>query len=207
MQSLSDYFLSFNYFLHVFTIFLLIGSVFAFLVGVGILLQSHVVFRMIDFTNQYVSTRQAIKPAEIQRNVEPVLYRQRKLLGVVVALGASVALVVLLTSPIEHRMAMLIAEGVAPTILDQWLASSVRWILVVGNLGCLVVGVLLFFQPARLAQLEEVVNRWYSVRKRTSILEKMYLGVDNWVIKHPTISGSFIVFLSLNVAVAMYTHL
>jgi hypothetical protein len=206
MQTLSDYFLSFNYFLHVFTILLLIGSVFAFLVGVGVLLQSHVVFRLIDFSNQYVSTRQAIKPAEIQRNVEPFLYGQRKLLGSLVILGAIVALFLLLSSTIENRMLLLVAGNVV-TLSDVWLASSIKWILVVGNVSCLLVGLLLYFQPAKLAQIEVVVNRWYSVRKHTSVLEKMYLGVDNWVIKHPTISGSFIVFLSLNVAVVMFTHL
>jgi len=207
MNTLTAYFLSFNYFLHVFTIFLLIGSVFALLVGVGILLQSHVVFRLIDFTNQYVSTRQVIKPAEIQRNIEPALYSQRKLLGTAVVLGALAALFLLLASSMESRLLLLLAGKGTVSVGKVWIASSIKWLLVVGNVVCLLVGLMLHSRPEELAKIEAVVNQWYSVRKRTSAMEKMYMGVDNWVIKHPAISGSFIVFLSLNVAVVMYTHL
>lgn len=197
---------NFNYFLHAFTLFLLIGSLFALFIGIGILLQSHLIFRFIAFANQRFSTRVAIKSVEVQRNIEAVLYSQRKVLGTLVIIGAVIALVLLLNPLTEAKVLMLISGG-SPTIGQILVASSVKWLLVTGNAICLGVGIMLHFYPERLAKIEAVVNQWVSVRKHTAIMEKMYMGVDSWIIKHPLISGIFIIFLSLNIAVSMYTHL
>jgi len=206
MNTLSAYFLSFPFLLHAFIIFLLIGSVFSLVVGIGILLRNPAVFRLIDYANRYVSTRRGIKAAEIPRNVEPALYRQRKLLGTVIILGALIALVLLLNDTMERRLLLLIG-GASPNMKELWIASSVKWLLVAGNAACLTVGMMLHFHPDALAKIEAVVNQWHSMRQRTSAMEKMYMEVDNWVIQHPVMSGSFIIFLSLNIAVVMYTHL
>ena len=70
-----------------------------------------------------------------------------------------------------------------------WVVESVRWVLIVGNLAAIVVGILLAFYPQRLAALESGGARWYSERYVVKGRDEMNLTFDRWVTESPRASG------------------
>ena len=67
--------------------------------------------------------------------------------------------------------------------------------------------VLLIFAPRYFLKAETVVDKWYSLRKRSYPLEKMHTQLDDWVSANPTVSGVILMVMSLGLGIALYAQM
>ncbi|MGH8703908.1 MAG: hypothetical protein ACREUO_00660, partial [Burkholderiales bacterium] len=65
-------------------IFLLLGGTFALVLGVGLLLRADWCMRLNEAMSRWISTREALRPLEVPRDTQRVLYRHHRVLGLLV---------------------------------------------------------------------------------------------------------------------------
>jgi hypothetical protein len=177
-----------------FFIFLIVGSVFAFIIGLGLILRSAGLFRFFGVMNRWVPTRKAMRPVEIPRNVEEALHRRP--LGAVFIVAAGLSLIVLIRGFDIGAIVSAFARGPSPMVIEI-AARAVKWILLAGDVFAIIVGIALFATPQPLAALEARVNQWYSVRKYDRNIDRVHMGVDGWAQTYPRAIGWSFVILSV----------
>ncbi len=181
-------------------IFLALGAVFALAFGLLLLLRSETAFRISAGVNRWVSTRSAIRPLEEHRSISRPLYRMHRLVGVLICGGALLSLVVLGMPSGEAAIVKSLA-GIGPPRMAAWLAESLRAILLVGNFGALLFGLVFIVRPSALKSLEAWADRRISARKSTKPLEEIHLPADRFARAHPQLLGVLVILGSLYVIV------
>jgi len=78
-----------------------------------------------------------------------------------------------------------------------WVVDGARWVLVVGNLAGVVLGLLLALSPSTVVKLEARGSHWYSERQMTKGANSPNLGLDSWVAAHSGLAGGGIVVFAL----------
>jgi hypothetical protein len=183
---------------------LLVGSLSSTLLGCALVFRTA---RAIDFThrmNRWVSTRRALKEAELPRHGGTPGASRKPWFGLFLLVGGAFVLYFLaFRTEIPHAAAVLGVD------LKRWFLAGIalqtaRWFLVAGSLLAVCVGVLLLAFPKTLTAFEERMNRWYSTRR---ILppegESMRYPLDMLVEAYPHAAGWTIAAASLLVAAAM----
>src|SRR3989338_1121291 len=191
----------FLYYVFVFFIFF---SAFSFIVGVGLAVRNATMLQFFDFMNKWVSTRKAIKPLDTPHFVEPLLLRQPKRLGIGIILGAAASIFLLMRVDADAILPLFF--GPFPYSTARILANFTESFLLVGNGVCLAVGLLVLFFPRLLSRIEAYTDKWYTLRKQTRPLHQMHLGIDRWVLAHPTVSGVTMSILSSGLGLLMYAR-
>ena len=181
-------------------VFLLLGSVFALAAGLLLLFNSERAFRIGDRMNRWISTRAALRPLEEPRTISRPLYRMHRLFGTLICAGALYALVVLGTHQGEIAISNTLS-GIGPRRLASWLSESLRIVLLVGNLGALLFGLVFIVRPSALKGLEAWADRRISGRKASKPLEEVHLATDQFARTHPRLTGAVIALGSLYVMV------
>jgi len=179
-------------------IFLALGAVFAFVFGLLLVFRSETAFRIGERVNRWVSTRAAIRPLEEHHSISRPLYRMHRVVGVLICAGAIYSLVVLGLPSGEAAIAKSLA-GIGPPRMSEWLAESLRAILLTGNLGALLFGLVFIVRPSALKSLESWADRRISARKSTKPLEEVHLSPDRFARAHPRLVGVLVVLGSLYV--------
>lgn len=177
-----------------------VGGVVGFVVGGCLIFCSEKTLRAFNSLNRWVSMRSASKPLEIPRDTRPAVQKYRKWLAVFFIAGAVFSIYFLATK-FDARAAMAgfnLHTLRAP--IGAWIIDSVRWILIVGNLAAIAVGVMLGFFPATLAAIETSGSRWFSERRFAKGSDDMNLSLDKWVAAFPRTTG---VIFSLTTLVLM----
>lgn len=192
-------------FLYYVFVFFILFSVFSFIVGIGLAARNATMLRLIDFMNKWVSTRKALKPLDTPHFVEPMLFRQPKLLGIGIILGAAASIFLLMRVDSDAYLPLFF--GPFPYLTATILANFTESLLLVGNGVCLAVGLLVLFFPRLLSSLEAYTDKWYTLRKQTRPLNQMHLGIDHWVLAHPTVSGVTMSVLSSGLGLLMYARI
>ncbi len=181
-------------------IFLALGAVFALAAGLLLLFNSQAAFRISDRMNRWVSTRALIRPLEEYRNVSRPLYRLHRLVGVLICAGALYSLIVLGLPSGEAAITKSLS-GIGPPRMSAWLSESLRIILLLGNFGALLFGLVFIVRPSALKSLEAWADRRISARKSTKPLEEMHLSADKFARAHPRLVGILVILGSLYVIV------
>jgi hypothetical protein len=184
-------------------LFFLIASVFSFLVGIGLALRSRRALRLFDALNRWISVRKMIKPLTMQHEVEPTLMKQPVWLGTAILIGAATALYLL--QGVDLRPALLLFDGSLTPIEMGGVADNLKTFLLIGNALCLLVGIAILFFPRTLTVVERYTDHWYTVRRKTRVLDMMHMEVDGWVLKHPTSVGITMSLLSASLGMMMYS--
>ena len=186
-------------------IFFIIASVFSFFVGVGLATRNPTVLRFFTFMNTELSTRRAMKPLTMPHYVEPTLLKHPKILGLAIIFGAITSIVLL------NEMDFIVFRPVYSDMFNidtsEILADYTRRFLLIGNMICVLVGLLVLFFPHLLTSVEGYTDKWYTLRKKTRPLYMPHLEVDKWVLAHPTVSGITLSIMSLGLCVSMYARL
>lgn len=196
---------SYPVFLYLTFLFFLMGSVFSFLVGIALALRSERAFRFFELMNRWVSVRRMMRPLSVPHNVEPVLLRRRFLLGAVIVVGAAIS--IMLLKDANLRPTLTLFDGSLTLAEMIGVAENLKGFLVVGNMVCLLVGLLILFFPRTLSTVEKYTDRLYSLRKKTLPLGTMHMEVDCWVLKHPTSAGLTLSLLSLSAGMLMFNYM
>ena len=181
-------------------VFLLVGAVFALIAGLLLVFRSETAFRISERMNRWVSTRAAIRPLEEHRSISRPLYRMHRLVGALICAGALYSLVVL-GMPTGESAIIKSLSGLGPARFAAWLGESLRWILLTGNLGALLFGIVFIVRPSALKSLEAWADRRISARRSTKPLEVAHLTADRFVRAHPRFTGWVIIAGSLFVLV------
>lgn len=185
-------------------LFFLITSILVFIMGVGLALRSSSMLRLFDLMNRWISVGTVIKQHQVPHFVEPVLIKRPILLGVFVVAGAAASVLTLRTFSSEVFLPLFL--GHVPHASAVILAACTKWLLVIGNSLCVLVGLLMLLSPSVLSRLETVADTWYSVRKDSS-LQVHNTGVDQWVLANPTVSGVALIVMSLGLATSVLARL
>jgi len=181
-------------------IVLLVGALFALLAGLLLVFRSEAAFRISERMNRWVSTRAAIRPLEEHRSISRPLYRMHRLVGALICAGALYSLIVL-GMPSGESAIVKSLGGLGPARFAEWLGESLRWILLAGNFGALLFGIVFIMRPSALKSLEAWADRRISARRRTKPIEEAHLTADRFVRAHPRFTGMVVIAGSLYVLV------
>jgi hypothetical protein len=188
-------------------IFLFLGSVFAIVVGAGLILRGEAMLRLFGNLNRWVSTQEALKTVDQQHDIEQTMHRQRRLLGAVFLALAAPSFIVLVAKYDVAVLASVFARRFPP-IAVELAAEILKWILVTGDILGIVVGATLILFPDVLAKVEARMNRWYSTRADGNDADLMHLTLDKWAEAHPRAAGWIVIvlaaFVVLNLGVVLF---
>ena len=171
-------------------IVLLAGAALAVLLGVLLLIDSPRVLRWNASLSRWVSTREAMRPLDEPRDIKRFVYRNHRILGVMVIAGALYTLDVL-TFGFHTGALARIFRGLANQSLLGMLLDTLRFFLIFANLLAVLAGLALAFRPSLLKGVEAWADRSYSARSDPRMDEMRFLP-DRWVGAHPKIAGALI---------------
>jgi len=181
-------------------VFLLIGAIFALVAGLVLIFRSEIAIRAGERVNRWVSTRAALRPLEEHHSIARPLYRMHRLVGILICVGALYSLVVLGSPQGDIPIAKMLSS-MAPKGLAVFASESLRIILLVGNFGALLFGLVFAVRPSALKGLEAWTDRQISGRKASKPLEQVHLSTDTFVRAHPRLVGVLVTAGSLYVMV------
>lgn len=181
-------------------VFLFAGSLLGLALGLGLLLRSSATLPFIRLMNQWVSTRQALRPLEAPVQLARAAAGARWFGAVLVAVGAYAA-AILISSFDVHRVATLFKVDARYSLGGLGL-DVLKWFLVLGSLTAVFTGIMLLFFPSAWRSVEDRANRWYSTRNLEAAGDTVYLSLDRIVEAFPRASGAVILFMSLIAVIA-----
>jgi hypothetical protein len=184
------------------SIVLLVGAALGLIAGILLIFDSQRAFRIGDRMNSWVSTRTALRPLEEQRSISRPLYRMHRLVGFLICAGALYSLVVL-GSTYGEAAILKSLSGLGPMRFSSWVSESLRLILLTGNVGALIFGLVFVVRPSALRSLETWANKQFSGRKPTKQIERMHLHADQFTRAHPRIVGGLVILGSVYVLMTL----
>jgi len=180
---------------------LFLGSLFSLVFGVSLFLGNRWVFWLNERMKRWVSTREAMRPLDVPRSIETHLYRWHGWIGLLLAIGAGFVLYFAFFNYNLRAVTQLFQ--VRTSIWVESLLPVAWWIITVGAVAGLIVGILLAARPGLLRAADAWANRSYSGRRATKPLEIMNFAPDRWIVSSPKLWGGIIVAGSLYVAVVL----
>ena len=185
-------------------VFLLIGSLASITFGWVLIFRTAQALSFMRGMNRWVSTRRALKELEVPRHVEEPRKAGKLWLGLFLIAGGGFALYALLIRIEIPRAAVVLGVNIQRWFIVGVALQTVKWLLVVGSLLAVAVGILMLFFPRMLAAFEAGMNRWYSTRNLVPTGgESMKFPLELLVEAYPSAAGWIIAAASLVVAVAM----
>ena len=178
-------------------VFFLVAGLALLTVGVSLVANSSATLRFFAGMNRWVSTRRAFKPVEIPRDTRHVVQKYRMWLAGLFMAGGAYAIYGLTAWFDPGAVIWIYRLDFFKPAFASWVVDSARWVLLLGNLVAIVVGIMLAFFPERLNSLESAGSRWYSERNVAKGRERMNLTLDSWVAESPRASGCIIAFFAL----------
>jgi hypothetical protein len=174
----------------------LAGGLALFAVGLGLVLNSPATLRFFAVMNRWVYLRRVLQPAAAPGVPRPG-HSYRLWLAAIFVAGGAFAIFGLVTRFDVRAVSVVFGLEVFRPVFATWLVESARWVLIVGNLTGIIVGVMLIFFPDALITLETRGSRWYSARQPATGVDAMNLTLDKWVAAFPRAAGWIITLFAL----------
>jgi hypothetical protein len=178
-------------------IFFLLGGAASLAAGLGLIFNSTATLRLFASLNRWVSTRRVSRQLDIPHDTRQAAWQYRRWLALLFVLGGLYAVYGL--AAWFNPAGLIYGFNLSSLRPDTaaWLVESVRWVLIVGNLTGIVVGIMLWFAPGALIALEARSAHWYSDRRFSRGADTMNLTLDQWVAQFPRAAGVIIAVLAL----------
>src|SRR6185503_10556094 len=135
-------------------IFLVIGSGASALLGLALVFRAEKALAFMRSMNRWVSTRRALRQAELPRSASVESRRGKIMLALFLLLGGLFVLYFLLMRIEIPHLATVLGVNLTRWFLTSVALHTTRWVLIVGSALAVVVAVLILFFPGRLAVLE-----------------------------------------------------
>lgn len=174
-----------------------VGGLVGLAVGACLVFCSKRTLRVFDVLNRWVSMRNVSKPFELPRDTTRAVQKYRRWLAVFFIAGAVFSIFVLATKFDARAVISGFSLNTLRAPVASWIVESARWLLIVGNLVAIAVGIMLGFFPAAIAALEASGGRWYSERRLTKVADVMNLSLDRWVAAFPRTAGVIFMLTTL----------
>jgi hypothetical protein len=175
----------------------LVGGFVVLAVGLGLFFNSERTLRFFDTMNRWVSMRRTSRPLEVARDTRPFVQKYRRWIAAVFIAGGAFAVYGLAARYEARAVISLLNLNVFRPAFAAWVADSVRWILIVGNVAGIVIGCALAFSPRAVEKLEAGGGRWYSERQATKGADDQRFPLDTKVAAYPRASGLIMTFFGL----------
>lgn len=178
---------------------LILGNLFAFLIGVLMLAAPQRLGDVYKMANRWISTRRMTRPLETPHQTDRAMLRYPRVLGAIMLVSAALILIkgsIFLSSVSIADGGKLLARLYSGTQLSNgtwetlWL--SLITIIVLGALLAAAVGLMSLFQLGKLKHWAEAANRWVSTRQLTKPLDMPHYHLDNLVSAKPRLWGGVI---------------
>lgn len=183
---------------------LLTGGLASAALGLALVFRTAQALAFMRNMNRWVSTRRALRQAELPRSAGEPSRPGKTLLGLFLLLGGVLAIYFLLFRVEIPRVALVLGVNLTRWFVIGVVLQTLKWFLAVGSLLAVAVGVLILFFPAQLGAFEARMNRWYSTRKLLPAEgETMKYPLEMLVEAYPRPAGWVIAAASLLVAAAM----
>ena len=173
---------------------LLVGSITGVIIGIGLAVRAEATLGFFRRVNRWGLTWLDVKA----REERPVVAHaglglaQRRVAGSVFVAGGGFAAFALAISARIPGAFIAKAWGTLSLVLIE----AVRWLLVVGCVFAVLVGILLLFFPDAWTRFEAAANRWKSTHGFFSSADTMHTPLDRWVESSPQAAGWLIAILS-----------
>lgn len=181
-------------------LFILLGSLLGVAVGIGLILRSPSITRFMQAMNRWISMPGAVTALERPRSMPSAPMRSRWLGAVLIAFGAYAAAVLLASVEAQQAAALFGMDPRSPLVgiaLD-----SAKWLLVLGGVAGIAVGLMLLFFPRAWRGIEASANRWYSTRELAAAGDAPHPALDRVVEAFPKASGYVILAMSVVASLA-----
>lgn len=182
--------------------FFLLGGIVVSAVGLGLFFRTDGTLRLFDTMNRWVSMRRPTRPLDIARDTRSLVQRYRLGLAVLFVAGAVFALYGLVAQFNAAAVIYIYRLDIFKPAFASWVVESVRWILVVGNIIAIVIGLALALFPGWVETLEARGSRWFSGRQATKDANELRLQLDRRVAAHPRVSGILMMLFGLVLVVS-----
>ena len=186
-----------------FLIFVVVGCVFSFIIGVLMLLKPEGVLRLNQYLSRWVGTEKLAAALDAPHSVEAALYRRHRSVGVLVLAGGLYILYVVLFAFRKTAASGDLSFGLNPQIA-AWLLDALGVVLVVSSLLALIIGVFLVVRPSVFKPIEEWGNRWYATEKSLRVMEAVHLKPDEAMIRNYRFVAALVVAGSLYVILSYW---
>jgi hypothetical protein len=181
-------------------VFLLVAGIAGVALGFALIVSRGRVVPALGALNHWVSGSRPLAALEMPHTIEPTIHRYRRWFGAVFIIAAAFSLIMLFARlSVAGVITLLGASSRSP--IAAWLVESLGWMLLVGSVLALAIGILLGFFPQLLATLEAHANRWYSSRGAIDGADRMVLSLDKWAESSPRTAGWVIATAALALAV------
>jgi hypothetical protein len=188
-------------------ILILLGAALGLVIGVMLLIDSARVMQWNARLNRWISTESAARVLDQSRDVKRLVYRQHRVVGLLVIAGGLFALDVLTfglhTTPLLRALKSLGNPTALALAVD-----SARAFLIAGNVVAVMAGVILCFRPSLLKGVEAWADRQYSAPLSASALDEPIYRPDAFVRDHPKMAGTLItagsVFILASLGIARW---
>jgi hypothetical protein len=189
-----------------FLIFVVVGCVFSFIIGVLMLLKPEGVLRLNQYLSRWVGTEKLAAALDAPHNVEAALYRRHRSVGVLVLAGGLYILYVMLFAFRKKAAGGDLSFGLNPQIA-AWLLDALGVVLVVSSLLGLIIGIFLVVRPSVFKPIEEWGNKWYATEKSLRVMEAVHLKPDEAMIRNYRFVAALVVAGSLYVILSYWVVL
>ena len=177
------------------------GSVFGFLVGVGLLLKPERIALLNHYFSRWFSTDKMTEQLDRSRSTERFLYRHHRLVGGALFVAAMFVLYIFLFSYNLRRMSTATASG-------YWvLMDALVAILLVGTVLAGLVGIVVAARPSLLRDIEKSTNRWFAMEGIVKFFNNMRYSPDQHILRRGKMAGVLIIAASLYILIVLVPFL
>lgn len=196
--------LSGNLTIPVYQFLAIMGALFM-VTGAALLIAPGMTMKWIKLMNAWIDTDRWFKYMDREVKTEAFVYRRHRWFGVfIVGACAWIFWTLTLHHPVDtfYRWS---PDSISPVLRD-WLVSSSLFLVRLFTGIFILLGLVIFFRPSLLKNLESSVNRWVDTGV-AKLLETTHREPDEYLVHHPRLLGGFVLcaglYLVLSAAVAL----
>ncbi len=141
------------------------------------------------------SLRRGLRPFDISRNIDRYFYRHHHAIGLLAIAGGTFNLYSAMFDILPEKIDPLLA-GQYPLVVADWLVNSMHYLLLLGNLFAVIIGLVIYIRPSALKTFESRANRWFTARKKTLWLSARLGNTGEVLRTRPRLLGLVTLLLS-----------
>ena len=168
-------------------ILLLLGAALGLFIGIMLLIDSQRVLRWNAYLNRWMSTGESSRVLDQPHDLNRIVYRSHRVVGVVVLAASLYALDVLVFNIQTRTLVHIFRDLANPATLELFVEGA-RLFLIGGNALAILVGIILVLRPSLLKGVEGWTDREYALSDQP--LDAPRYQLDEWVRAHPWVAGA-----------------
>ena len=180
---------------------IIVGTALSMLYGFWLVIHPQSAISFSNKINKGFSMRQATKPLETPISIERWFYRNAKLTGALLMLGAAY-LFYLLFWTLDLEKLTYVMPGLNP-LTWEWLLTSFQIFFAVASIAVFLMGFVVLLRPSLLKPLEESANTWISTRQKMQFMSENVSRTDQLLARFPRQLGAVILIAGAIVLINM----